>query len=123
MTRPRRQTEQLVGPWRSKPLKRDRQAFAVKVLSLRIGRKPVDRNPRGARRIRHWNAFTVHGAKPTIWRPHHRLNRGFAAESTATAILQRAAAEIDHVGFACRGLDEIRMSGTLQRKVRPMTGA
>ena len=66
ITGTRRQAELLVGPWRSKPLKRDRQAPAVEVLSLGIGSKPVDRNPRGARRIRDWNAFTVHGAKPAI---------------------------------------------------------
>ena len=41
VTRSRRQAEELVGPGRAQPLKRDRQVWTVEVVTHGVGRKPV----------------------------------------------------------------------------------
>src|SRR4029453_10199591 len=51
MSRPRGQTEQLVGPWRSQPLEIDRELGSVEILARRSRRDDVSRQPRG-RRVR-----------------------------------------------------------------------
>src|SRR5262249_23237115 len=53
----------------------------------------------------------------------HFLNRSFTPERASTAVAQRSAAEIDHVGFAALSFDQISVTGALQVNVGPMPGA
>ena len=62
-------------------------------------------------------------AQPAIRAPCHRLNGGLAAERAPPAVGDRASAQIDHVGFAGLGLDQIGVAGALQGDVGSMTRA
>ena len=53
-------------------------------------------------------------------RPHHRLNRGLAAQRAASAIAKRAAAEMHHVGLAVLRLHQVGVPGALQFDIRAM---
>ncbi len=66
------------------------------------------------------DAGSIHGAKPAVVRPHHRLNRGFAAQRTAAAIANGPAAEMHHVGLSLRSLHQVGVPGALQFDIRPV---
>ena len=68
-------------------------------------------------------ALAVGGAEPAVGAPRHRLNGGFASEGAAAAVPQGATAEVNHIGFAMRGLDEVGVAGALEFDVGAMARA
>src|SRR5687768_3237141 len=79
VTLPLAEVEQLVGPWRSQPLKRDRQRVGVKLLADTRGRMWVRRQTLRHRHLDRRNAFARRRAQPAIGVPLHGLNRRLAA--------------------------------------------
>ena len=62
-------------------------------------------------------------AQPAIRAPCHRLNGGLSAERASPAVGDRPSAQVDHVGLAGLGLDQIGVAGALQGDVGSMTRA
>ena len=95
---PLAEAEQLVGPRRSQPLKRDRQRVGVELLANGVGDVAAASDPR-RRHLHGRNAFARRRAQPPVGAPCHRLNRGLASERAPPAVRERPSAQIDHVGF------------------------
>src|SRR4051812_28938830 len=74
-------------------------------------------------RFEGWNSLLIECSEPPVFAPGHFLNRGFAAESATAAIAQRAATEINHVRVAILRLDQVRMAGAMQLRIRTMSRA
>src|ERR1019366_6238061 len=88
VSRPLRQTEQLLRPWRPQPLKVRRQFLAVELVPPRRRREDTRRQ---ARRI-HFGAGKsppVRRPQPSILAPSHLLDRRLPAQGTPPAPAQR----------------------------------
>ncbi len=120
--RPRREAEYLLRPRRPQPLEVDRQLRRVEILTRRRRGKLVGgQGWRG--RLQRRNSLPVQGPQPAVLAPDHLLNGRFPAKRAAAAVLQRPAAEIDHVRLAGLRFDEVGMTGALQFGVRAMPRA
>ena len=58
----------------------------------------------------------VQRAQPVVRAPGHLLDRGLAAQHATAANAQRPPAQIDGVSVACLRVDQIAVTGTLQRR-------
>ena len=96
----------------------DRQYRRVEVFARWLaGPRMIGKIGRGNLQMR--NALPVMRSQPAILTPDHLLDRRFAAQYAAAAIGQRAAAEMDHIGFSILRFDEIGVAGALQFDIRP----
>jgi hypothetical protein len=107
------QAEQLFWPRRAQPLEGRRQLRRIELFAhRRLGETVRRQGGRGGLQLR--RSLSIHGAQPAVLAPHHRLDRGLAAQRAGAAIAQRPAAQIHHVGLAVLGVHQVGMARTLQ---------
>ena len=124
MSRPRGEAED-VPPARASAAigKSSGKVGRVEIFAFRRWRKRdalASRAPAFPAAAGRWPSF---GVEPAVLAPEHFLDRGLAAQDAAAAVLQRPAAEIDHVGLAGLRLHEVGMAGALQRRIGPVARA
>ena len=120
VTGTRCKAEDLFRPRRAQPLEINRAVVRSRSLPARASQGMCARA--ATARVFPRMEFPVRPASAASRpRPHHFLNCRFATEGAAAPIVQRAAAQIDHVGFAALGFDHICVAGALQLGVGPMS--
>ena len=66
--------------------------------------------------------LTIGGAKPSVGRPFHPVDRRLAPERASPAVSERPPAEKHHVGLTAGSHNEVRMTGALQCRFRAVAG-